>query len=70
MNWLEIDRWLVNLINATDDIEQIYKDAMKKFNWNRSQAESAIKPLQKRYSFQQVILEPSKKHSKPSTKRK
>ena len=70
MNWIEIDKWLVGLMQATKDDEQLYKDAMKKFSWSRSQAEAAIKPLQNRYSFDIKTVEPSKKLSKPSTKRK
>tara|TARA_Y100000389_G_scaffold20665_1_gene17796 strand:+ start:2849 stop:3013 length:165 start_codon:yes stop_codon:yes gene_type:complete len=48
MNWIEIDTFLRGLIDVAKDEEQLYNDAMKKFSWNRSQAEAAIKPLQKR----------------------
>jgi hypothetical protein len=48
MNWIEIDKFLCVLIIAAKSEEQLYADAMKKFNWNRSQADAAIKPLQKR----------------------
>lgn len=70
MNWIEIDKWLVGLMQASKDDEQLYRDAMKKFSWTRSQAEAAIKPLQKRYSFDVKIVETPKKPSKRSTKRK
>ena len=70
MNWIEIDKWLVTLMQTSKDDEQLYKDAMKKFSWNRSQAEAAIKPLQKRYSFETKTVETPKKRSKSSTKRK
>ncbi len=45
MNWIEIDKFLVGLIKASKSDEQLYKDAMKKFNWTRKQAEQAIDPL-------------------------
>ena len=70
MNWIEIDKWLVTLMQASNDDEQLYKDAMKKFSWSRSQAEAAIQPLQKRYTFERNAVETPKKRSKPSTKRK
>lgn len=52
LNWIEIDKFLYGLIHASKDEEQLYKDAMKKFSWNRSQAEAAIKPLQQRNTLQ------------------
>ena len=70
MNWIEIDRWLVGLMQASKDDEQLYRDAMKKFSWSQSQAEAAIKPLQKRYTFLVKSVETPKKQSKRSTKRK
>ena len=70
MNWIEIDKWLVGLMRASKDDEQLYKDAMKKFSWSRSQAEAAIKPLQKRNKFEPKSAETPKKPSKRSTKRK
>ena len=45
MNWIEIDRFLRSLISAAKNDEQLYSDAMKKFDWNRSQATAAIEPL-------------------------
>jgi hypothetical protein len=70
MNWIEIDKFLYGLIHAAKDEEQLYKDAMKKFSWNRSQAEAAIKPLLKRNTFTEELSKPPKKTSKRSTKRK
>ena len=70
MNWIEIDKWLVGLMQAAKDDEQLYRDAMKKFSWSQSQAEAAIKPLQKRYTFVPKSVETPKKQSKRSTKRK
>ena len=48
LNWIEIDNFLYILIAASKDEEQLYKDAMKKFGWDRRQAEVAINPLLKR----------------------
>jgi len=64
MNWIEIDKFLNGLIYAAKSEDQLYKDAMKKFNWNRKQAEDAIKPLQSRANL--THLADAKKSSKKS----
>ena len=64
MNWLEIDKFLYGLINAAKSEEQLYADAMKKFSWNKSQAEAAIKPLQSRNTIKKEIAKPAKSRSK------
>jgi len=77
MNWIEIDKFLYGLINIAKDREQLYKDAMKKFSWDRNQAESAIDPLIERHgmlhlnntTIKEIIKTPNKR-SKPLTKRK
>ena len=61
MNWIEIDKWLVTLMQASKDDEQLYKDAMKKFSWSRSQAEAAIKPLLKRNTSNKISTKSTKK---------
>ena len=55
MNWIEIDQFLFGLIAAAKSEDQLYEDAMKKFSWNQSQAEAAIKPLLNRHG---VLLKP------------
>lgn len=52
-NWIDIDNFLRGLIVASKDNEQLYADAMKKFNWNRSQATAAIEPLKNRLTQHQ-----------------
>lgn len=49
MNWIEIDAVLVSMMRAAKSEEQLYRDAMKKFGWDQSQAEAAIHPLLKRH---------------------
>ena len=70
MNWIEIDKFLYGLISAAKSEEQLYADAMKKFTWNRSQAEAAIKPLQSYNTIIEIIVNPVVKSSKRLTKRK
>ena len=70
MNWIEIDKFLRGLINAAESEEQLYIDAMKKFSWNKSQAEAAIKPLQSRNNFEEELPKTTKKTSRRTTKRK
>jgi|TARA_R110000782_G_scaffold214488_2_gene302299 predicted transcriptional regulator len=45
MNFLEIDRMIISLIQAGNPPENIIADLMVKFNWNLRQAETAIMPL-------------------------
>lgn len=77
MNWIEIDKLLISMLQRHTDIEQAYTESEKQFKWSRSQAKSAIDPLIKRHNLllknnttQDVIVIPTKKRSKPSTKRK
>lgn len=67
MNWIEIDKFLYGLIAVSKDEEQLYKDAMKKFNWDRRQAEVAINPLLKR---QGMLLKSHTIEKEPAKTRK
>ena len=69
MNWIEIDAVLVSMMRAAKNDEQLYRDAMKKFNWSQSQAQAAIQPLFKRH--QDVLNEVTvTKPPKPKRQRK
>ena len=70
MNWIEIDKFLNGLIHAAKSAEQLYKHAMKKFNWSRKQAEDAIIPLQGRANLTHPVdvKKPQKKVKKSSKK--
>tara|TARA_Y100000389_G_scaffold149538_1_gene148910 strand:+ start:354 stop:569 length:216 start_codon:yes stop_codon:yes gene_type:complete len=69
-NWIEIDRFLRGLIDTAKSEEQLYADAMKKFSWNNSQAEAAIRPLLKRNYIKEVLPKTVKNTPKRTTKRK
>jgi len=69
MNWIEIDKILLNIINRHDTVEAVYEEAEKQFKWNRVQSKSAIDPLLKRHSFNKVV-ETTENHSKTLTKKK
>jgi len=69
MNWIEIDQYLYTLIRTMDE-EHMYKDAMKKFGWDRRQAETAIIPLQNRNNKTAILLEPEGLRLKRLTTRK
>ena len=77
MNWLEIDKMLIGMLERHDDIEDVYAESEKQFKWNRSQAKSAIDPLVERHpllfksnTIKNDLVKPTKKRSKQSTKRK
>ena len=62
MNWLEIDRLIVSLIQSGNSPENIKADLRKQFSWTESQAEHAVNPLIKRTPVLQ------KKHKKKTKK--
>jgi len=70
MNWIEIDKILLNIINRHEAVEAVYEEAEKQFKWNRVQSKSAIDPLLKRHGFNKVITEKPKTRSKKLTKKK
>lgn len=70
MNWIEIDRILYSIIKRHDKDEDIIKESMKQFKWDRRQAETAVKPLLKRHDNLQNTHETQKTRSKRVTKSK
>ena len=45
MNWIQIDKIILNLLNAHKDKENLYADVKKQFKWNDSQTKVAVEPL-------------------------
>lgn len=70
MNWLEIDKFLIGLIRAAKNKEQVFIDAMKKFDWNQSQANAAINPLLKWSNFEDTPKAAPKTKAAPKAKAK
>jgi|TARA_B110000977_G_scaffold1173_1_gene1701 hypothetical protein len=72
VNWLEIDKFLIGLIRAAKNKEQVFIDAMKKFDWNQSQANAAINPLLKWANFENKpkAKTTAKPKPKPKTRKK
>lgn len=70
MNWIEIDKMLLGIIERNDTVEAAYKEAEKQFKWNRSQSSSAIDPLLKRHSFNKDNTKEPEKRSNKLTKTK
>jgi len=70
MNWIEIDKILYGIISRHNNVEDMYKEAMTQFKWTQSQAEVAVKPLLKRYTFLKPVAEKPKTRSKRVTKSK
>lgn len=51
MNWLEIDRIILNYMSLHNDKDKLYADIKKKFSWTQRQAEVAVDPLLVRYDW-------------------
>ena len=49
MNWIEIDKLLLKIIDRHATTSDMIAEAKKHFNWTHAQAESAIVPLIKRH---------------------
>lgn len=52
MNWIEIDKLLLKIIQRHDNTEDMLKEARTHFKWTQSQAEAALLPLLKRNTLQ------------------
>lgn len=51
MNWLEIDRIILNYMSLHSDKDKLYTDIKKKFSWTQRQAEVAVEPLLVRHDW-------------------
>jgi hypothetical protein len=51
MNWLEIDRIILNYMSLHSDRDKLYTDVKKKFNWDQNQVEAAVDPMLTRYDW-------------------
>lgn len=70
MNWIQIDKMLIGIIERNDTTEEIYQEAEKQFKWTRGQSKSAIDPLLKRHSFNKIVNDEPEKRSVKLTKTK
>jgi hypothetical protein len=70
MNWLQIDKMIIDLLQAGNDPEVVMNDMKKQFKWTQAQAESAVKPLVSRMPVLQKEHKPAPKKRKPRKKLK
>jgi hypothetical protein len=57
MNWLEIDRTIVNMMGIYTDRDKLFADVKQRFSWNDSQVIAAVEPLLKRWGWYNKKLE-------------
>lgn len=69
MNWIEIDKKLIDIIvRNTDSVDDCISEAAKLFNWKHSQSTIAVKPLYERYCrHQQNLCYNKTKHKEKSS---
>ena len=61
MNWIQIDKIILNLLDAHTDKEKLYADVKKQFKWNDSQTKVAVDPLIQRSNWHEKTTKPVKK---------
>jgi hypothetical protein len=74
MNWIDIDKNIINIMAIYDDKDKLFTDVKKLYNWNDSQVKYAVEPLLKRWGWydKKIIstTKTKKSMSKPKTKTK
>jgi len=63
MNWIQIDKIILNLLDAHTDREKLYADVKKQFKWNDSQTKIAVDPLIERSNWHENSVKSVKKKS-------
>lgn len=72
MNWLEIDRAIVNMMGIYTERNKLFEDVKKRFSWSDRQVETAVEPLLKRWGWYDnaFAVKPTPAKKKPITKKK
>lgn len=70
MNWLQIDKMIIGLLQAGNDPENVKNDLKKQFKWTQTQAESAVDPIAARMPVLQKEHKPAPKERAPRKKLK
>ena len=74
MNWIDIDKNIINMMQIYEDKDKLFSDIKKLYNWNDSQVKYAVEPLLNRWGWydKKIIptTKPKKSVSKPKTKTK
>jgi len=70
MNWIDIDKNIINMMAIYDDKDKLFTDVKKLYNWNDSQVKHAIEPLLKRWGWYDKKIISTIKPKKIATKTK
>jgi hypothetical protein len=70
MNWIDIDKNIINIMAIYDDKDKLFTDVKKLYNWNDSQVKYAVEPLLKRWGWYDKKITPTTKTKKIVTKTK
>lgn len=65
MNWIQIDRLIIQLLSSGNSKDKVKTDLKKMFKWNDVQADCAVDPIAKR--MPQPVLQES---NEPETKKR
>ena len=64
MNWIQIDKIILNLLDAHTDRKKLYADVKKQFKWNDSQTKVAVDPLIERSNWHENSVKKSTRKKK------
>lgn len=51
MNWIDIDKNIINMMQIYKDKDKLLADIKKLYNWNDSQVKCAVEPLLNRWAL-------------------
>ena len=51
MNWIDIDKNIINMMQIYKDKDKLLADIKKLYNWNDSQVKCAVEPLLNRWGL-------------------
>jgi len=70
MNWIDIDKNIINMMQIYKDKDKLLADIKKLYNWNDSQVKCAVEPLLNRWGWYDKKIISTTKTKKIATKTK
>ena len=70
MNWIDIDKNIINMMQIYNDKDKLLADIKKLYNWNDSQVKCAVEPLLNRWGWYDKKIISTTKTKKPVSKSK
>ena len=68
MNWIQIDKQIISMMQVISDKDKLYEDVKQVFKWNDSQVEAAVRPLIERWNWYDMHKDEKPVKKKRATK--